>query len=156
MRGRRTTSSMRDLFYFSSIPWSYFHHRQQEICLYLASRGYRVFFIEPFQRGKETGPSIREIGKNIVLARAKGLPYERVLQMVNLINSRETNILLQCLINRYFIKRPICILDRVHGIDLRYVSSLGPIVCDLVDEITAFGRIKNKAMLRKLEKKQSV
>lgn len=144
---------MRDVIYFSSIPWSYFHHRQQEMCRCLAIHGYRVFFIEPVQKGTAAAGAISSPEPGIVAVRPEGLPYERVLRAVNIINSRKSARLLADLVERYGIKNPVCILDRVHGVDLGHVHRLGPVVCDLIDEITAFGRMKNKAMLKGLEKK---
>lgn len=48
-------------------------------------------------------------------------------------------------------EKPILWLDRVHGFDFEYFQKNSFVVYDLVDEILAFGRVRNDRMLLELE-----
>lgn len=141
---------MKDIIYFSSIPWTYFHHRQQEMVSWFSEQGFRVFFWEPNGATKRN-LEIEILKKTLILVRNRGLRFERCLYSVNAVNAFLQRKAFGELCGAYGIKNPIIWFDRVHGIDISSYLNSFHCIYDLVDEITAFGRWKNERLLTGLE-----
>ena len=141
---------MREIVYFSSIPWDYFHHRQQEMMLWFSQHGYNVWFWEP-TASLRNGLDISDISATLHLVRTGGFKFERGLRLVNSLNSIIQSKAFSSMLEDGLIDDPIIWFDRVHGVDYgRYLNSY-TCIYDLVDEITAFGRFKNRQMLLRIE-----
>lgn len=141
---------MRDIIYFSSIPWDYFHHRQQEMMEWFSGHGYRVFFWEPNGLTKEKY-ECKSVLDNIYLLRNRGIRYERCSRAINHLNSLFQECAYRRLLRDFKLNDPIIWFDRIHGIALDIMLSSNACVYDLIDEITAFGRWKNSKMLLSME-----
>lgn len=143
---------MSDIIYFSSIPWTYYHHRQQEMMKWFVKRGFRVFFWEPNGATKRH-LEVKVLGDGLISVRNRGLRFERCFRTVNSLNSVYQRKAFGELSERYGIENPVIWFDRVHGVDIsEYLNSFN-CVYDLIDEITAFGRWKNKSLLLGVETK---
>lgn len=143
---------MVDIIYFSSIPWDYFHHRQQEMMEWFARNGYRVFFWEP--NGWLDGLyECRELHEGLYAVRSFGFKYERCLRGINSVNSHAQSLAYQRLIRDFRIDHPVIWFDRIHGVDLDGMLAEHRCVYDLIDEITAFGRWNNARLLLSLERR---
>lgn len=141
---------MKDIVFISSIRWDYAWHRQQEFMTKLSTLGYKILFVEP--NGKEeTENSIKKVLPNVWTLTPRGLPYERCLYSVNIINGFLSRRIIDDGIRQLKMYSPIIMFDRVHGIDIKYYCKKYKTIYDLVDEIIAFGRYKNKKLLISIE-----
>ena len=141
----------KDLIYVSSIPWDFSWHRQQEMMSYLAEHGFRVLFVEPCSKKHPFQKLLRQVKENVWRLRPCGLPYERCLKTVNCLNVKLSRTDIRETAGRLHFRAPIIWLDRVHGFDFKYFQKNSFVVYDLVDEILAFGRVRNNRMLLELE-----
>lgn len=140
----------RDIVYISCIAWTYSWHRQQEMMSEMAKRGYRVLFVEPTSHNMKEH-LVKEVQKNVWTITPAGLPYERCSHIINRINSTLSRKSIVRAMEELHFKNPIFWFDRVHGVDSRWALKKFYTVYDLIDELLAFGRIKNKKMLISLE-----
>lgn len=147
----KKNSHSKDLIYVSSIPWDFSWHRQQEMMDYMASHGFRVLFVEPCDKKHPFSHYLKQEKKNIWRLRPRGLPFERCLHSVNHINACISRGELRKSVSELQFEQPLIWLDRVHGFDFEYFQKNSFIVYDLIDEILAFGRIRNDKMLLALE-----
>ena len=141
----------KDLIYVSSIPWDFSWHRQQEMMSYLAEHGFRVLFVEPCSKKHPFQKLLRQVKENVWRLRPCGLPYERCLKTVNCLNAKLSRTDIRETAGRLHFRAPIIWLDRGHGFDFKYFQKNSFVVYDLVDEILAFGRVRNNRMLLELE-----
>lgn len=141
----------KDIIYVSSIPWDFSWHRQQEMMSYLAEHGFRVLFVEPCSKKHPFQKLLRQEKENVWRLRPCGLPYERCLKTVNRLNAQLSRTDIRETADRLHFRTPIIWLDRVHGFDFKYFQKNSFVVYDLVDEILAFGRVRNDRMLLDLE-----
>lgn len=143
------------IVYFSSIPWEYSFHRQQDMMSHFAAKGYRVLYVEPpLVRGLALlqGCSMRQARENVTVLRYGGLRFERCLYCVEKINQLLSRFAATRAMKRMGLARPLIWFDRIHGVDCSWFMSRYPSAYDLVDEITAFGRWNNKRLLEKKER----
>lgn len=141
---------MKDIVYFSSIPWDYFHHRQQEMMFWFSQHGYDVWYWEP-TASLGSGLNIRDHSPTLHLVRTGGIRFERGFRLINRINSIIQSKAFSSMLEDGLINNPIIWFDRVHGVDYeRYLDSY-TCIYDLIDEITAFGRFKNRQLLLEIE-----
>lgn len=140
----------RDIVYISCIAWTYSWHRQQEMMSEMVKRGYRVLFVEPSSHNMKEH-LLKEVQKNVWTITPAGMPYERCSHIINRINSTLSRKSIVRAMEKLHFKNPIIWFDRVHGVDSRWALERFYSVYDLVDELLAFGRIKNKKMLISLE-----
>lgn len=143
---------MKDIVYFSSIPWDYFHHRQQEMMYWFSQHGYCVWFWEP-TASFGNGLDIRDLSAALHLVRIGGIRFERGFRLVNRINAMIQSRAFSSMLEDGLINDPIIWFDRVHGLDCEHYLESYTCVYDLVDEITAFGRFKNCQMLLEIEER---
>lgn len=141
----------RCIVYISNIPWNYSWHRQQEMASFLAKKGYIIIFVEPCSKKRPFSHSLTKVGEDIYILHPCGLPLERCLRLTSWINGLYLNQYLDISLSRMDIDDYILWIDRVHGIDFKHLCNNKYVVYDLIDELTAFGRWKNKKMLIKLE-----
>lgn len=141
----------KDIIYVSSIPWDFSWHRQQEMMAYMAEHGFRVLFIEPCDKKHPFQKIFKQERKNIWRLRPCGFPYERCSGFINGANAKISNSEIEKAEQQLKFENPILWMDRVHGFDFEYYQKNHFVVYDLVDEILAFGRVRNDRMLLNLE-----
>lgn len=141
----------KNIIYVSSIPWNFSWHRQQEMMDYMANHGFCVLFVEPCDKKHPFSHYLKQEKKNIWCFRPMGLPFERCLHSVNHINARLSKSELKKAVSVLQLEKPLVWLDRVHGFDFEYFQKNSFVVYDLIDEILAFGRVRNDKMLIALE-----
>ena len=141
----------RDIVFISSIRWDFSWHRQQEIMSMLSDRGFRVLFVQP-SKNRQIGEEMpQEVRKNVWLVTPKGLPYERCLATVHWFNARLADACIKKAMNILDFSDPIIWFDRIHGVlSGKYLKQYRT-VYDLIDEILAFGRLRNNKLLIGLE-----
>ena len=139
------------ILYISSIPWDFSWHRQQEMMSKMADAGYRVLFVQPCVKKKPFAHALVKMRENIWLLQPSGLPYERCLRSIHIINAQISKRQIAAALKSLNMQRCILWLDRLHGFDYGYFRQGRCAIYDLVDEITAFGRFKNKGLLISLE-----
>ena len=142
-------TKMKDIVFISSIRWDYAWHRQQEIVTKLSEIGYNVLFVQPNSRGKPSYPE--KVLPKVWTFTPWGLPYERCLYSINYINSLISKIEITRAMKQLNMRSPIIMFDRVHGVPAKYYCRNFRTIYDLVDEIVAFGRVKNRKMLIDIE-----
>lgn len=140
-----------DIVYISSIDWDFSWHRQQEMMDFLAKRGFRILFVEPCSKKHPFSERFIAEKKNIWRLRPCGLPYERCLRSVHKLNSAISRREILRSAEKLRFCNPIIWLDRVHGFDYAFFQANHFVIYDLVDEILAFGRVRNEEMLITLE-----
>lgn len=140
------------IVYISSIPWDYAWHRQQEMASKMAEKGFEILFVQPCTKNPFKNTLVQQ-EKGIWLLSPSGLPYERVLRCANGFNARVARKQILKAMDKIGFQNPIVWLDRVHGFDFKFFSKTAYVVYDLIDEILAFGRIRNEKMLLSLENK---
>ncbi len=145
------TYCTREIIYISSIPWEFSWHRQQEMMTYMAKYGFRVLFVEPCSKRYPFQKMFVQERENIWRIRPCGLPYERCLKTVNHLNAVLSRTDIQKVARQIGFQKPMIWLDRVHGFDLKCLRKEYFVVYDLIDEILAFGRIRNDKLLLDLE-----
>ncbi|MBQ3020187.1 MAG: glycosyltransferase [Clostridia bacterium] len=138
------------ILYISSIPWNYAWHRQQEMMSKMAEAGFEVLFVQPCTKNPFKTTFIKQSDRIWLLSPA-GLPYERVLRCVNSFNARIAKKQILKAMKKIGFETPIVWLDRVHGFDFKFFSKNSYVLYDLIDEILAFGRVRNEKMLLSLE-----
>lgn len=141
----------KDIIYVSSIPWDFSWHRQQEMMDYMANQGFRVLFIEPCDKKHPFSHYLKHEKKNVWRLRPRGIPFERCLYSVHHINAYISRKELKKAVTVLRFEKPLIWLDRVHGFDFEYFQKSSFVIYDLIDEILAFGRIRNDKMLIALE-----
>lgn len=139
------------IVYISNIPWDYAWHRQQEMMTKMSEAGYCILFIQPSTK-KLWKSSFIQKTTNIWLLTPPGLPYERVLRSVHAINARLAEKHIKKAIKELACDEVIFWFDRVHGIQYEAFKNYF-VVYDLIDELLAFGRVRNERMLISLENK---
>ena len=140
------------ILYISSIPWNYAWHRQQEMVSKLAEEGFEILFVEPCTKRLFKSNLVKKT-ENVWVLSPSGLPYERVLRCVNAFNAKSSKRQIKKALKKIGFSNPIVWLDRVHGFDFKHFSKESYVVYDLIDEILAFGRVRNNKMLISLENK---
>lgn len=140
----------KQIVFISSISWDFAWHRQQEIMFELSEKGFEILFVEPCTKNLFKSAFTKKKERIWVLT-PSGLPYERVLRPINKINSLISKKQISKTMKKIGFNNPIVWLDRVHGFDFKYFSKNSYVVYDLIDEILAFGRVRNKKMLISLE-----
>ena len=142
---------MKNIVYISSICWNYSWHRQQEMVSFFADKGYRILFVQPCRKNKPFDHFTKQVSERIWITQSIGLPFERCFWSVNKINGwlscRHINRVLQEL----HFHNYILWIDRVHGLDIQRMCSNRYVIYDLVDDLFAFGKMKNKMLLLGLE-----
>lgn len=141
----------KEIIYISSIPWDFSWHRQQEMMSYMAECGFKVLFVEPCSKKHPFQNFFEQECKNVWRLRPYGLPYERCSRFINAINAKIAHTEIEEAIQMLKFEKPILWLDRVHGFDFKYFQKEHFVIYDLVDEILAFGRVRNAGMLLGLE-----
>lgn len=116
----------------------------------MAEDGAQVLFVQPCDKRHPFRSELEQLPNGIWLLTPKGLPYERCLYSVNAINAVVSRNEIQKVMRKIGFAEPIVWMDRVHGFDFHYFRRYY-VIYDLIDEILAFGRIKNKRMLLHLE-----
>ncbi len=142
----------KQIVYISSIPWDFSWHRQQEMMSKIAETGYEILFVQPCSK-KEPFKYELQQKNNIWILSVIGLPFERCSYIINWLNSKFANLQIDLALKQIGFDNPIVWLDRVHGFDFNHFSRSSLSIYDLIDEITAFGRIRNNKMLIRLENK---
>lgn len=140
-----------DIVYISSIDWDFSWHRQQEMMDFLAKRGFRVLFVEPCSKKHPFSKRFIAEKENVWRLRPCGLPYERCLRSVHKLNSTISRREILRAAEQLRFCDPIIWLDRVHGFDYAFFQAEHFVIYDLIDEILAFGRVRNEKMLLTLE-----
>lgn len=141
----------KEIVYFSSIPWNFSWHRQQEMMTYMAEHGYKILFVEPCSKMHPFDREFEQIAPGIWRLQPCGMPYERCLRAIHCLNAKISHKQIGEVSEKLKFKNPIIWLDRVHGVDFPYYQGEHYIIYDLVDEILAFGRVRNKKLLISLE-----
>lgn len=141
----------KEIIYISSISWDFSWHRQQEMMAYMAEHGFRVLFIEPCDKKHPFQRFFKQECENVWRLHPRGFPYERCSRLINIINGKMARTEIEEAARLLKFQSPILWLDRVHGLDFRYYQKEHFVVYDLIDEILAFGRVKNSKMLLSLE-----
>ncbi len=139
-----------DIIYISSIDWRFSWHRQQEMMYKLSQSGTRVLFVQPNKKEIRVSSVLKKCCENIWLLSCRGGPYERCFRSMNYINMKLSRKDITDAMEQLGFDKPVIWMDRVHGFDYNFFSSFIT-VYDLVDEILAFGRMKNSKMLIQLE-----
>ena len=138
----------KDIIYVSSIPWDFSWHRQQEMMMYMSEHGFKILFVEPCDKKHPFQRFFKQECENVWRLRPCGFPYERCSR---LINGKMARTEIEKAARQLKFEKPILWLDRVHGFDFEYFQKNSFVVYDLVDEILAFGRVRNDRMLLELE-----
>lgn len=141
----------KDIIYVSSIPWDFSWHRQQEMMMYMSEHGFKILFVEPCDKKHPFQRFFKQECKNVWRLRPCGFPYERCSRLINIINGKMARTEIEKAARQLKFEKPILWLDRVHGFDFEYFQKNSFVVYDLVDEILAFGRVRNDRMLLELE-----
>ncbi len=116
----------------------------------ISQKGARILFVQPNKKQIHFSSELRKCRENIWLLSCRGGPYERCLRSMNFINMRLSREDIIEAMEQLEFHDPLIWIDRVHGFDYRYFSRFAT-VYDLVDEILAFGRMRNSKMLIELE-----
>ncbi len=119
----------------------------------ISKNGYKILFVQPFLKREPFKQELRQIDNNIWTLSVMGLPFERCSYIINGINSKIARHQIDKAMKSIGFEKPIFWLDRVHGFDFDYFSRYHTTVYDLIDEITAFGRVRNNKMLISKENK---
>lgn len=141
---------MLQIVYISSIRWDYSWHRQQEIMSKLAEKGAQILFVQPCRKSQPFSSDLAQRTENIWTLTPKGMPYERCFRVIHWLNARLSRHEICKTMKEIGFDNPIFWLDRVHGFDRKFFGDHF-MIYDLIDEILAFGRIRNKKMLINLE-----
>lgn len=141
----------KNIVFISSIAWDYAWHRQQEIMYVLSNNGFKILFIEPVNKRKLSNIGMEKIKENLWVLHVTGLPYERCFYFINFINGKILNFFLRNFLKKIDFNNYTIWFDRIHGCDYSKFLSNYFVVYDLVDEILAFGRFKNKKLLLNME-----
>lgn len=119
----------------------------------LSQRGYRVLFVQPVDKKNLRAKSLTNVLPNVWALSVPGLPYERCSRLMNFINGKIAKSHILKAVDELKFDDYIVWFDRVHGTDFSFFLKNDYVVYDLIDEILAFGRVKNKSLLLSLEKK---
>lgn len=141
----------KDIIYVSSIPWDFSWHRQQEMMMYMSEHGFKILFVEPCDKKHPFQRFFKQECENVWRLRPCSFPYERCSRLINIINGKMARTEIEKAARQLKFEKPILWLDRVHGFDFEYFQKNSFVVYDLVDEILAFGRVRNDRMLLELE-----
>lgn len=141
----------KDIIYVSSIPWDFSWHRQQEMMMYMSEHGFKILFVEPCDKKHPFQRFFKQECENVWRLRPCGFPYERCSRLINIINGKMARTEIEKAARQLKFEKPILWLDRVHGFDFEYFQKNSFVVYDLVDEILAFGHVRNDRMLLELE-----
>lgn len=141
----------KEIIYISSISWDFSWHRQQEMMMYMSEHGFKILFVEPCDKKHPFQSFFKQECENVWRLRPCGFPYERCSRLINIINGKMAHTEIEGAARQLKFEKPILWLDRVHGFDFEYFQKNSFVVYDLVDEILAFGRVRNDRMLLELE-----
>lgn len=141
----------KEIIYISSISWDFSWHRQQEMMMYMSEHGFKILFVEPCDKKHPFQRFFKQECENVWRLRPCGFPYERCSRLINIINGKMARTEIEETARQLKFEKPILWLDRVHGFDFEYFQKNSFVVYDLVDEILAFGRVRNDRMLLELE-----
>ena len=141
----------KEIIYISSISWDFSWHRQQEMMMYMSEQGFKILFVEPCDKKHPFQRFFKQECENVWRLRPCGFPYERCSRLINIINGKMSRTEIEEAARQLKFEKPILWLDRVHGFDFEYFQKNSFVVYDLVDEILAFGRVRNDRMLLELE-----
>lgn len=141
----------KEIIYISSISWDFSWHRQQEMMMYMSEHGFKILFVEPCDKKHPFQRFFKQECENVWRLRPCGFPYERCSRLINIINGKMARTEIEEAARQLKFEKPILWLDRVHGFDFEYFQKNSYVVYDLVDEILAFGRVRNSKMLIYLE-----
>lgn len=141
----------KEIIYISSISWEFSWHRQQEMMMYMSEQGFKILFVEPCDKKHPFQRFFKQECENVWRLRPCGFPYERCSRLINIINGKMARTEIEEAVRQLKFEKPILWLDRVHGFDFEYFQKNSFVVYDLVDEILAFGRVRNDRMLLELE-----
>lgn len=141
----------KEIIYISSISWDFSWHRQQEMMMYMSEHGFKILFVEPCDKKHPFQRFFKQECENVWRLRPCGFPYERCSRLINIINGKMARTEIEEAARQLKFEKPILWLDRVHGFDFEYFQKNSYVVYDLIDEILAFGRVKNSKMLLSLE-----
>lgn len=141
----------KEIIYISSISWDFSWHRQQEMMMYMSEHGFKILFVEPCDKKHPFQSFFKQECENVWRLRPCGFPYERCSRLINIINGKMARTEIEEAARQLKFEKPILWLDRVHGFDFEYFQKNSYVVYDLVDEILAFGRVRNSKMLIYLE-----
>ena len=141
----------KEIIYISSISWDFSWHRQQEMMMYMSEQGFKILFVEPCDKKHPFQRFFKQECENVWRLRPCGFPYERCSRLINIINGKMARTEIEEAARQLKFEKPIFWLDRVHGFDFEYFQKNSFVVYDLVDEILAFGRVRNNRMLLELE-----
>ena len=141
----------KEIIYISSISWDFSWHRQQEMMMYMSEQGLKILFVEPCDKKHPFQRFFKQECENVWRLRPCGFPYERCSRLINIINGKMARTEIEEAARQLKFEKPILWLDRVHGFDFEYFQKNSFVVYDLVDEILAFGRVRNDRMLLELE-----
>lgn len=141
----------KEIIYISSISWDFSWHRQQEMMMYMSELGFKILFVEPCDKKHPFQRFFKQECENVWRLRPCGFPYERCSRLINIINGKMARTEIEEAARQLKFEKPILWLDRVHGFDFEYFQKNSFVVYDLVDEILAFGRVRNDRMLLELE-----
>ena len=141
----------KEIIYISSISWDFSWHRQQEMMMYMSEQGFKILFVEPCDKKHPFQRFFKQECENVWRLRPCGFPYERCSRLINIINGKMARTEIEEAARQLKFEKPILWLDRVHGFDFKYFQKNSFVVYDLVDEILAFGRVRNDRMLLELE-----
>lgn len=141
----------KEIIYISSISWDFSWHRQQEMTMYMSEHGFKILFVEPCDKKHPFQRFFKQECENVWRLRPCGFPYERCSRLINIINGKMARTEIEEAARQLKFEKPILWLDRVHGFDFEYFQKNSFVVYDLVDEILAFGRVRNDRMLLELE-----
>lgn len=141
----------KEIIYISSIPWDFSWHRQQEMMTYMAEHGFRVLFVEPCSKRYPFKKFFNQECNNIWRLHPCGFPFERCSRLINEMNAKVAFTEIEKTVQMLKFDKPILWLDRVHGFDFRRYQKEHFVIYDLVDEVLAFGRVRNTRMLLDLE-----
>lgn len=141
----------KEIIYISSISWDFSWHRQQEMMMYMSEQGFKILFVEPCDKKHPFQRFFKQECENVWRLRPCGFPYERCSRLINIINGKMARTEIEEAARQLKFEKPILWLDRVHEFDFEYFQKNSFVVYDLVDEILAFGRVRNDRMLLELE-----
>lgn len=141
----------KEIIYISSISWDFSWHRQQEMMMYMSEHGFKILFVEPCDKKHPFQRFFKQECENVWRLHPCGFPYERCSRLINIINGKMARTEIEEAARQLKFEKPILWLDRVHGFDFEYFQKNSFVVYDLVDEILAFGRVRNDRMLLELE-----
>lgn len=116
----------------------------------MAERGAQVLFVQPNKKNITVHPKLEKQTEKIWILTCRGIPYERCFNSINTLNAKLSKDDILNAMKTIGFDDPIIWIDRVHGFDFNYFKQYR-IIYDLVDEILAFGRIRNSKMLIALE-----